>query len=253
MTAYIAAQAATRLAAGSTLTLRPEYGSRTIRFTPLGRQPTAALLIPLAQRIAYELGLWHEIATWYDSTQQFSSFSPEDCYSNLLGTCVAASALSGSLAFNTAMDMWTLSTLQMLGAVSTAETKMVLTALSSRWWEDRHPLPPNVKRRNMDAIDVVRPWLVDSVPDPQVQAAVASLSCTAGRPQAGTPQAQPLMVPSSAPDRTPLESYYTLEINPSGGVAAEVQSKTVTPFDFPALIQRIRNELPANYPDGDMP
>lgn len=51
-------------------------------------------VLSLSGRIAYDLSVWHEIATWYGVSsvplvsEQFSSFSPEDVYSNLLGLCL---------------------------------------------------------------------------------------------------------------------------------------------------------------------
>ena len=48
-------------------------------------------MIHLAGKIAYDLSVWHEIATWFGAStipfvpERYSSFSIEDPYSNLLG------------------------------------------------------------------------------------------------------------------------------------------------------------------------
>ena len=57
--------------------------------------------IRLAEWLAFELSIWHEIATWFGWSalsgfpELASAFSPEDLYSNLLGTRLAGQALRG--------------------------------------------------------------------------------------------------------------------------------------------------------------
>ena len=70
------------------LKIGAEGGTKTLIIpTPDGN----VNLFELAGSIAYDLSVWHEIATWYGISyipmvnEKYSSFSPEDLYSNLLG------------------------------------------------------------------------------------------------------------------------------------------------------------------------
>jgi len=59
----------------------------------------------LAGKIAYDLSVWHEIATWYGASsipfvpERFSSFSVEDAYSNLLGVTLGIRAIESELPY----------------------------------------------------------------------------------------------------------------------------------------------------------
>jgi hypothetical protein len=73
------------------LDLPPEAGSLTLRFQNLEELSTQDIAC-LAQKIAFERLEWHEVASWHyhhpyrSRSDQQSSFSPEDTYSNFLGT-----------------------------------------------------------------------------------------------------------------------------------------------------------------------
>ena len=75
------------------------------------------LAVALAQWLAYQLSIWHEIATWYgfasmaEWPEKISAFSPEDLYSNQLGARIAgAIVLAGGARsdteYNLNMDAW---------------------------------------------------------------------------------------------------------------------------------------------------
>ena len=77
----------------------------------------------LAGRIAYDLSLWHEISTWFGASyiplmpERYSSFSPEDLYSNLLGVHLAIHALESDLEYEEAMTQLLKSKLDELESV----------------------------------------------------------------------------------------------------------------------------------------
>ena len=62
----------------------------------------------LTGRIAYDISVWHEIATWYGASylplipEGYSSFSFEDGYSNMLGV-ILVKAICSPLSYNQAM------------------------------------------------------------------------------------------------------------------------------------------------------
>lgn len=76
-----------------TLTLEPETGTLKLKFKNLN-QLTVEDIASIGQKIAYERLLWHEIASWsyhmpnHFISEQQSTFTPEDVYSNLLGTLI---------------------------------------------------------------------------------------------------------------------------------------------------------------------
>ncbi|MDZ7607376.1 MAG: DUF4056 domain-containing protein [Cyclobacteriaceae bacterium] len=80
------------------LNLESEGGTKTIILHNL-RELKRDKVSNLAAKIAYDLSVWHEIATWFGASyipmipERYSSFSPEDLYSNLLGAQLAIRAI----------------------------------------------------------------------------------------------------------------------------------------------------------------
>lgn len=94
--------------------------------------------------IAFQLAVWHEITQWYgfESVPGFpesiSAFSPEDLYSNLLGTRLAVSLiLDGQTAmldmYNAAMQTALNQALNQLGARPENITRFHFDMLDGRW------------------------------------------------------------------------------------------------------------------------
>lgn len=123
----------------------------------------------LAGKIAYDLSVWHEIATWFGTSyiplipERYSSFSPEDLYSNLLGVKLAQQALKSDLNYNEAMTMLLAGTLAELEAVPTlAETYNAMEAVENLWWTRKKPIPSKdiIITRYMGNGPTLTPWLV---------------------------------------------------------------------------------------------
>lgn len=127
------------------------------------------VLFELAGKIAYDLSLWHEIATWFGSSyvplipERYSSFSPEDLYSNLLGVKLGIQALKSDLEYNEAMKMALSETLNDLEAVSTLEeTYQAMEQVENIWWSREKPLPSRkvLIKRYLDSESSLEPWLL---------------------------------------------------------------------------------------------
>ena len=99
-----------RSVTGATIELPVEGGRRRVVIRPLPPKllelySLRRISVNLAQWIAFELSVWHEIATAYGVTsidlypEYVSAFSPEDLYSNLLGAKIGGGLvmLAGSI------------------------------------------------------------------------------------------------------------------------------------------------------------
>jgi hypothetical protein len=75
---------------------RDDTGNRVVIIKPQGRDPSAYQAAVLGAFISYEVAVWHEITT-YKTMQDYSTFSPEDNYSNLLGTYIGFKACLNEL------------------------------------------------------------------------------------------------------------------------------------------------------------
>ena len=156
--------------------------SITIDFGNEGGSKSLVLIIPsefddldayqLAGTIAYELSLWHEIATWFGASyvpmipERYSSFSPEDLYSNLLGVNLGIAALQSHLEYNDAMTLLITDILDSLEAVTTtAETYDAMEQVENIWWSAEKPLPSKkiLLKRYFDSDFTLTPWLVPGV------------------------------------------------------------------------------------------
>ena len=173
MTGFLAAHAKFRLSTGGSVDVSPDHGTIRVVFKPQGSVPSNDLAIAVAQSAAYELSVWHEVATWYDSVgdlpERLSAFSPEDNYSNLLGTYIGAAAIKqDSQSFNKGVVDSMLGYMITLGARSKAETLAALEKVHGLWWNRAQlgsgiaPVDPlYLKRRHLDAFGTVKPWIVN--------------------------------------------------------------------------------------------
>lgn len=252
-TAYIAVNAMRLLEKGGDLKLSNEAGKRTITFEPFGAEPSIELCVSLGRRIAYQLSIWHEIRTWFKTSamswpERYSSFSPEDLYSNLLGATIGGDALLDSKPYDEAMTSGITGMLTFLGAVPCAETIAALDAVNGRWWDQSKLLPADdfLLRRQFDAGPQVAPWFVTA---PGV-----------GCPQPPTPLllgVDEFFVDATG-DAIELSSFYELAIDvdttlipPSFRVDGRAR---ITADDFDAMIEKIRADAKAVFgPDADAP
>jgi hypothetical protein len=128
--------------------------------------------IALAARVAIDLSTWHEIATWFGASylplipERYSSFSPEDMYSNLLGALIAIEAISDPRPYEVAMTALLNDKLLELGAVeSEEETFQALESVRELWWSSAHAIPSRhvLLKRYFGADEELTPWLIDDI------------------------------------------------------------------------------------------
>jgi hypothetical protein len=129
-------------------------------------------IVRIAQRLAYDLAIWHEILTYV--TQPNSSFSPQDGYSNLLGTYLAAETIIGPrpvTGYNAGIDVRLDAWLTRLGAQPISVTKAAFEAVRGpdKWWERPTLLEMThgaiLHRRHFDIVGKVSPWLPPGSPE----------------------------------------------------------------------------------------
>jgi hypothetical protein len=194
--------------------------------------------LKLAGRIAYDLSVWHEIATWYGSSsvplmpERYSSFSIEDPYSNLLGVSLGIKAIQNSLPYETAMDNLISTTLEMLGAVSTEEdTYKAMEEVQNIWWTRSKHLPSRniLIKRQLNVYSCLEPWLVPGWTDKPVVS-------------------YDLKVPEMASNGKLLSSFYELDLTlnykfPVKDIFSSKIGRKVTQADFGLLINHISKDL----------
>ncbi len=192
----------------------------------------------LAGAIAYDISVWHEIATWFGASmvpmipERYSSFSIEDAYSNVLGITLGMRALNSDLPYEVAMTRLIDSTLETLGAVETLdETYRAMEAVKDLWWTRERKLPTRkvLLQRDLRVYPEVTPWLVPGW-------------------QEGTADPVPLEVPANTTDGIPLSDFYRLNIRvnhkfPFRKMFPDREDRVVSQLDFDVMIHRVEWEL----------
>ncbi len=219
------------------LHLGREGGSKILNlYIPLDLSRNDA--VRLAGRIAYDLSVWHEIATWYGSSsiplmpERYSSFSIEDPYSNLLGVTIGMAAIKSSLPYGNAMDKLIGNNLKMLGAVLTEnETYLAMEAVRNVWWTREKHLPSRkiLIERQLVVYSCLEPWRVPGWADSKVKS-------------------YNLFVPERTSDGRSLDDFYELDFKlnykfPVRKIFASKTDRRITQADFGQLINHIAKDL----------
>ncbi len=178
LTWFLASRIDDRLETGGVIDLVDYGGTRRVSIRPvprdkLRRAGRTALAIAVAGRLAFDLSVWREIATWYGYEsvppwpEKLSSFSPEDLYSNLLGTKLAEGILRSTeipslRAWDLAMDTWLFRAMEALGVVPVESARGLMSSLDGLWWDSARSIPDwrITMRRKFDRGPVVTPWTV---------------------------------------------------------------------------------------------
>jgi hypothetical protein len=191
----------------------------------------------LAGRIAYDLSVWHEIATWYGVSsipfvpERFSSFSIEDNYSNLLGAILGIEALKSDLPYDDAMTKLIHEKLIQLERVdSISQTYDAMEKVLNKWWTRNFQFPQSnvTLKREFSNYSVTSPLIVPgfSAPDGDV--------CN-------------LDIPYLTDTDLKIEDLYTLSFKLNGkfhskNILAESHSRIITSRDFLPIINEITIE-----------
>jgi len=260
---FLASQLCQKLEEGLSIELPAEGGGRRLVVEPIGaplihRHGREELTIAIAQWAAFQLSIWHEIATWFGWSwsaafpERASAFSPEDIYSNLVGIRIAGaiafdrSARTDDL-YNRSVDVWLRAVLTELGATSRQKGREAMGAVDGSWWDSRARLPDTalVLRRNLDVGPTLTPWLIPE-----------ELATEALRGECGeSVQAVSLLVPRSFRE-IPIDQLATLEIALSDALKEQppfdALGPRITPDDFPAILETAREQIRAQLgPEAD--
>ena len=192
----------------------------------------------LAGRIAYDLSVWHEIATWFGAStvplvpERYSSFSIEDAYSNLLGATLGIQALTSKLPYEVAMTRLITETLKNLEAVdSEAATYAAMETVRDIWWTRDKKLPSKkiLLQRQLTVYPVVVPWLIEKPKDDKNAIHI-------------------LKVPDLTSDGALLTELYSLRFKlnlkfPYKKIFPERKTRDITQNDFQTLLDYIQQDL----------
>ena len=163
---------------GTTIDLRAQGATRRIVMRPfedetIRRHGRLPLAIAAAQWTAFQIAIWHEIATFYGygsvaDWEKISAFSPEDLYSNLVGERLAgaiavARGARSELEYDASMDASIRQALDLLEVVPVDETRAALQAVDGAWWDSQKRIPDwtLVRRRHFETTPAVRPWTLE--------------------------------------------------------------------------------------------
>jgi len=194
-------------------------------------------VIHLAGSIAYDLSVWHEIATWFGVSsvpfypERYSSFSVEDNYSNMLGITLGMKALQSDLPFEQAMTDCLRNTLDSLQAVPNLEkTLEAMDRVYNDWWTRSYKIPnTNVMlKRNLNINNSDQPALVPG-----------------WEPSEGS---STLSIPQLMHDQTKLKSYYSLEFKlnqkfPAKEMFPDRKDHVVNQNDFQTMMGWVVTDL----------
>jgi hypothetical protein len=236
-TAYLYAQIRLSQKEGAIdLQLGREGGLKTLKLNvPHDLDQSDAML--LAGRIAYDLSIWHEIATWFGSSsvpfvpERYSSFSIEDPYSNLLGVTLGMKAIKNSLPYEEAMTLLLRQTLDSIGVVSSIDdTFNAMEAVRNIWWTRDKALPSKkiLIERQLSVYCPQLPWLV---------------------PDWNNLNSKPyeLEVPKFTRDGRSLNNFYQLGFRLNGKFNTkeifQTKKKNITQNDFEILLSCIEKQL----------
>lgn len=195
-------------------------------------------LLNLAGKIAYDLSVWHEIATWFGAStipfvpERYSSFSIEDAYSNLLGVTIGIQALQSELPYEQAVTKLIDKYLNELEAVATEnETYMAMEAVRNIWWTRDKKLPSSkvLIERQIQVYPCLKPWLVPGM-----------------KPENQSPAE--LTVPSLTNIGQSLNNFYTLEFRlnykfPFRKIFPERKERNITQNDFDRMLSQVETEV----------
>jgi len=265
LTIALAAQITRALESGGTIELPDQGATLLIRVRPVKRENLQRyghvdLALAGAQWLAFQVSIWHEIATWYGFAaikmwpERVSAFSSEDLYSNLLGIKLAAGVVHnkgahGEIEFNRNMDAWIQRSLARLSAVPKTSGEAAMWSVDGVWWDSRARLPDwhFVRRRNMEIDTDIRPWLLEQAQHPSDSGAVLD-ECEDSPP--------PLVLQNrDGFEGLASRDVLTLEIEVGDRMAESFPfpdpgSRRVTQEDFPGIIAAIREENDAEFGAG---
>ncbi len=253
-TAYFISQLDRHLEEGAEIDLSSEGADRRLVIHPvpaelIEKYGRDEVIVALAQWIAYQGSVWHEIAQWYGWSlvtmypETLSGFSPEDPISNAIGVNLLSGidveqCLASEKTYNAHVDQLIRKGLAELNPVSAEVGEQVVQAADQVWWDSAAKLPDNalVRRRYLDIDTDLEAWLLPTrLASPELRADLAE--------QCGeNPQPARIRISDSL-GGVPFDSLATLEITPTGQTAEQPvfrgMSFPITQADFPKLMEDV--------------
>ncbi len=253
--------------AGGTIDVPDQGAAMQIRLRPvppetIEKYGRIRLAVVMAKWLAFQLSIWHEIATWYgfaslaEWPEKISAFSPEDLYSNQLGVRISGAIVLSNGArsdgeYNANMDAWIERTLDRLQVVPLDQAVAAAQAVDGAWWDSQRRIPDwmLVKRRRMDHGPLLAPWTLEAA-SPGSKGSVQPIPACQGR-------GKPLVLRvDDGWSGVAFRDYATVEFDVGAALAAagfplpRSESPLVTQDDFPFVIEGIRRENESVF--GDM-
>lgn len=207
----------------------------------------------VATWLAYQQGVWHEIAQWWGYrfnagySEQSSAFSPEDFYSNALGARLGGLSIANKVFrtrddYNRGMDAWLRAALEALVIVPTDTARAAMHAADGAWWDSHFDIPDNraVPRRRFDVDSPLRPWRLRDLADPSRVPAIVGATCD-------NAISRPITIPDMI-DGVAISSFASMTWKPHEWANAAfpfttVGDRTVTTRDLPRLVLRSREAM----------
>lgn len=216
-----------------TIELPPSSGATRLTIHPTPHDGDARVLRRrVAARAAYDLALWHEVLSFYAPTQfeafgeGFSTFSPEDLYSDALGALLAAQVLAGT---STTFDATLRATMTRLGAVPRPATRAAIDSVAGLFWDPRATVPDGalLLRHHLGG-ESLSPWRL-------IDGAIAGCAPTG-----------PIVValPSHTQSGAPLSERYALELLVPEALVSR-WGPHLTQADLPRLVAEVGRSIAA--------
>jgi hypothetical protein len=215
----------------ASIELRNEGGAKSLTLN-VPKNLDEETIIQLAGKISYDMSLWHEISTWFGASyvplvpERFSSFSPEDMYSNLMGVHLGMRAIRSNLEYNEAMTAELAKMLDTLEALNTEnETFEAMLKVNEVWYTNQKSYPSKkvTLKRYIELDSDFNPWLVPGYES----------------------QLPPYLLrkPDSA-----LAKYYELSLKlnfrfPVDSILPERDDRIITQNDFDIFVDFIQSEI----------
>ena len=256
-TVFFASQIEQLAATGGTIPLSGDgAGARhRVVLKPLDKQLVRAhglreVVVSLAEWLDYQAGIWHEITTWYGwastpFSERPSAFSPEDLYSNFVGTKIAGTifrrhAATSELEYERAATAAIKDALIKLGPLPQAASRRAFEYVDGIWWDSTKRVPENtiVRHRNFNIGPKLTPW---KLADAAASEVVTEFHTEFDKYCKDDWKALVLNVPDRLGD-TPFRQMATIEFQPEevlikGGFPLPRKGDPiVTQDDFPGIV-----------------
>ena len=260
--AFFVSQLDRHLATGTEVDLTPEGANRRLVLRPVPpalveRYGRDEVIVAVAQWLAYQGSIWHEIAQWYGWSlvnpfpETLSGFSPEDPISNAIGLNLLSGAdledvLESENSYNHHVDQLIQTALQKLGPVSAEVGERAIRGVDRVWWNSNARLPDRdlVRRRYMDTDGELEAWLMpETLTSPELK---EDLVRACGQ----DPQPAVFRIPESL-GGIHFSEFATLEITPIGKPAQQAIFREIGPSltqqDFPRIMQDVKAQNTAAF------